>query len=326
VTAVEPLRVAARIVGGPAALAVGMAREGRPTEAFAGLLVAGVLLLTALLGWAIALERVMTSDGGSRSNASSVMRPLRPRLVSWLPSGRFGAVAAKELRLLWRDPRQRVQLFGALFGAVLPMFSFRVLTSSSPRIVLVAALPAFVLGAQASNQFGFDGPAHWVSVATADDPRAELLGKNVARALIALPFFVGVLALLAARAGDPDFVLPAAGLAFAAYGTAVGVGNWFSVSSPVPVPESRTNVFSSGNAGQGLAAAGPSLATLFGSAAFLSPLVAAMLVVDARSSLQLLGLVGVTIGAGVWVLTTTAAIRRWRPRQPELLARLSERS
>jgi ABC-2 type transport system permease protein len=254
------------------------------------------------------------------------MRPLRPRLVAWLPAGRFGAVTAKELRLLWRDPRQRVQLFGALFGALLPMFSFRLLSSGSPRIALAAAMPAFILGAQGSNQFGYDGPAHWVSVATGDDPRAELLGKNVARVLIAIPLFAVILVALSARAGDIDFALPAVGLAAAAYGTAVGIGNWFSVSAPVPMPESRTNVFSTGNSGQGLAAAGPSLATLFGSGAFLSPLVVAMIVVDSRPALQLLGLLGIVVGAAVWTVGTQASVRHWRPRQPELLARLSERA
>jgi ABC-2 type transport system permease protein len=320
-----PVRVAARVFGGPAALAVGMAREGRPVEAVAALLAAGVLLLTVMLGWAIVLERVMTVDGGSRSVASADIRPLRPRLVAWLPAGRLGAVAAKELRLVWRDPRQRANLFGALLGSIVPLFSFRVLASSSPRIALIAAVPAFVLGTQATNQFGYDGPAHWVSVATADDPRAELLGKNLARLLEALPFLVVALVVLSLRAGDVAFVVPAAGLAAAAFGTAVGVGNWFSVSSPVPLPESRTNVFSAGNTGQGLAAAGPALATLFGSAAFLSPLIVALILVDARPVLQALGVAGMVVGGLVWTVGTRASIRHWRPRQPELLAALSNR-
>jgi ABC-2 type transport system permease protein len=322
-----PLRTTGRILGGPAALAVGMAREGRSLEAFAALLLAAVLLVTLLVGWAIALERVMTSDGGSRTRTSDRSSPLRPRVVAWLlPAGRLGAVAAKELRLAWRDPRQRVNLFGALFGAAVPLFSLRTLSSSSPRILLVAALPAFVLGTQATNQFGYDGPAHWVSVATGHDPRPELLGKNLARLLLAVPFVAGALVVLTLRVRDVDFLVPALGLAAAAYGTAVGIGNWFSVASAIPLPESRTNVFSAGNTGQGLAAAGPALASLFGSMLLLSPLAIPLLLVDARPALQVLGLVGAAVGGLAWTAGTRAALRYWRTRQPELLAVLSERA
>ena len=38
-----------------------------------------------------------------------------------------------------------------------------------------------------------------------------------------------------------------------------------SVRSPFPMPEATSNVFSSGNAGQGFAAAGSNLLVLFGS-------------------------------------------------------------
>ena len=324
-----PIRTTARVLGGPAGLAIGMAREGRAVEAVAALLLAAVLLATVLVGWALALERVMTSDGGSRAPASARdIRPLRPRLVGWLPAGRLGAVAAKELRLVWRDPRQRVNLFGALFGAAVPLFSYRfmLVQSPTPRVALLAAMPAFILGTQATNQFGYDGPAHWVSVATGSDPRPELLGKNLARLLLSLPVVVLALGLFSLRSGDAAFVVPALGLGAAAYGITVGIGNWFSVVSAVALPDSRTNVFSAGNTGQGLAAAGPALATLFGGMFLVAPLAIPMVLVDSRPVLQVLGLLGAAIGLGAWTVGTRATVRRWRPRQPELLARLNERT
>jgi ABC-2 type transport system permease protein len=325
-----PLRTTARVVGGPTGLAIGMAREGRAVEALAALLLGGVLLATILYGWAVALERVMTSDGGSRAPASaSGIRPLRPRPVAWLlPAGRLGAVAAKELRLVWRDPRQRANLFGTLFGAAVPLFSarFMLATSPSPRLALVAAMPAFILGTQATNQFGYDGPAHWVSVATGHDPRPELLGKNLARLVVSVPAVLLALVVFTARAGDGGFVVPALGLAAAAYGITVGIGNWFSVVSAVALPDSRTNVFSAGNTGQGLAAAGPALATLFGGMLLVSPLAVTMVLVDSRPVLQVLGLVGAAAGFSAWTLGTRATVRHWRPRQPELLALLNERT
>ena len=323
----DTIRSVGRVAGGPAALAVGLAREGRALEAMVALAAGVALLVVILWGWAAALDRALTSGGAASVRPGRAPRPLRPRLLPFLPTGRMGAVAAKDLRLSWRDPRQRVALFGILFAAVVPVVSLRTLSTTSPRAVLLAALPAFILGTQSTNQYGFDGPAHWVSVATGDDPRPELLGKNLARLLIALPCFLLALVGLSVRAGSVEFAAPAIGLAAAGFGIAMGLGNWFSVTSPVPLPDSPANVFSAGNTGQGLAAAGPALAVLFGGMALVSPLLIAIFVAG-RSwvTLAVLGVAGVGAGVAAWRTGTAAAVRSVRHRQPELLAELSARA
>ncbi|HVF32766.1 MAG TPA: hypothetical protein VM933_07005 [Acidimicrobiales bacterium] len=320
-------RTIGRIAGGPAASAVGLAREGRAGAALLAL-AAGVALLVAVVwAWGAVLDRALTSGAGSGVRAGRAPRPLRPKLLAFLPPGRLGAVAAKDLRLSWRDPRQRVALFGILFAAAVPVFSLRALASTSPRVVLLAALPAFILGTQSTNQYGFDGPAHWVSVATGDDPRPELVGKNLARLLIALPSFALALAGLSLRAGSVEFAVPAVGLAAAGFGIAMGLGNWFSVTSPVPLPDSAANVFSAGNTGQGLAAAGPAIAVLFGGMLLVSPLLVAIFLAG-HSALVLyaLGFAGIVIGVAAWRLGTSVAVRAVQHRQPELLAELSVRA
>ena len=322
----DGIRSAARIAGGPAALAVGLAREGRAGAALLAL-AAGVALLVAVLwAWAVTLERALTSGKGSGVAPGKAARPLRPRLLPFLPAGRAGAVAAKDLRLSWRDPRQRVALFGVVFAAIVPMFSLRALSSTSPRVLLIAALPAFVLGTQSTNQFGFDGPAHWVSVATGDDPRPELVGKNLARLVLAVPCVLVALLGLGARAGSLEYALPTVGLAAAGFGIAMGLGNCFSVASPVPLPDSAVNVFSAGNTGQGLAAAGPALAVLFGGAFLLAPLLVGILLVDEGPVRGALGVAGLAVGVLAWRAGTARAVRSVRDRQPELLAKLSVRA
>mgnify|MGYP000456888681 CR=1 FL=1 len=323
----DRVRAVGRVAGGPAALAVGLAREGRAGAALTALAAALLLLGVVLWAWAVALERALTSGKGSGVRPGRTPRPLRPKLLPFLPAGRLGAVAAKDLRLTWRDPRQRVALFGIVFAAAVPVFSLRALSSTSPRVLLIAALPAFVLGTQSTNQYGFDGAAHWVSVATGDDPRPELLGKNLARLLIAVPCFVLALVGLSLRADSTEFALPAFGLAAAGFGIAMGLGNWFSVTSPVPLPDSPANVFSAGNTGQGLAAAGPALAVLFGGMLLVAPLLIAIFVAGhSFAALSLLGLTGVVVGVGAWRLGTNVAVRSVRHRQPELLAELSVRA
>lgn len=320
-------RAVGRIAGGPAAYAVGLAREGR-TGAAVGALVAGVGLLVAVLwAWGATLERALTSGKGSGVRPGRAPRPLRPKLLPFLPRGRLGAVAAKDLRLTWRDPRQRVALFGIVFAAAVPVFSLRALSSTSPRVLLLAALPAFILGTQSTNQYGFDGPAHWVSVATGDDPRPELVGKNLSRLVIAVPFFVLALVGLSVRAGSVEFAVPAVGLATAGFGIAMGLGNWFSVTSPVPLPDSVANVFSAGNTGQGLAAAGPALAVLFGGMLLVAPLLVAIFVAGHSTiALNLLAAAGIGIGVVAWRVGTNVAVSSVRHRQPELLAELSVRA
>jgi hypothetical protein len=208
-----------------------------------------------------------------------------------------------------------------------PVFSLRALSSTSPRVLLLAAMPAFILGTQSTNQYGFDGPAHWVSVATGDDPRPELAGKNLARLLLAAPCFVLALVGLSLRAGSIEFVVPAIGLASAGFGIAMGLGNWFSVTSPVPLPDSPANVFSAGNTGQGLAAAGPALAVLFGGMLLVAPLLVAIFMAGHSSAaLAALGGVGVAVGVSAWRFGTRVAVRSVRHRQPELLAALSVRA
>lgn len=326
-TRFDTARAIGRVAGGPAAYAVGLAREGRAGAAVLAL-GAGVALLVAVVwAWGVALERALTSGMGSGVRPGRAPRPLRPKLLPFLPAGRMGAVAAKDLRLAWRDPRQRVALFGIVFAAAVPVFSLRALSSTSTRVVLLAALPAFVLGTQSTNQYGFDGPAHWVSVATGDDPRPELVGKNLARLVIAVPCFALALAGLSLRAGSVEFVVPAVGLAAAGFGIAMGLGNWFSVKAPVPLPDSAANVFSAGNTGQGLAAAGPALAVLFGGLLLVAPLLVAILFAGRSGPvLSGLGAAGVAIGLAAWRFGTSVAVGAVRHRQPELLAELSVRA
>ena len=320
-------RTIGRIAGGPAAYAVGLAREGRAAAALLSLLAGVALLVAVLWGWGFALERALTSGKGSGVRPGRPPRPLRPKLLPFLPTGRLGAVAAKDLRLSWRDPRQRVALFGIVFAAAVPVFSLRALASTSPRVLLMAALPAFVLGTQSTNQFGFDGAAHWVSVATGNDPRPELVGKNLARLVIAVPCVTIAMVGLALRAGSVEFALPALGLATAGFGIAMGLGNSFSVRSPVPLPDSAANVFSAGNTGQGLAAAGPALAVLFGGMLLVSPLLVGIFLAG-QSTLLLtsLGVAGVAVGVAAWRFGTAVAVRAVQDRQPELLAELSVRA
>jgi ABC-2 type transport system permease protein len=309
----------------PAALAIGFARQGRVPMSLVALAAALVLPVVVVVLWSRALERVLTTAGGAGSVRAGDERPLLPRWLPFLPRNRTGAVAAKELRLTWRDPRQRVAVISSVFAAVLPAVSLRLLSSSDPRLVLAAALPAYVLGANTTNLYGFDGQAHWTNVAAGDDARSDLLGKDLARALVALPIVVLAVIGLSARAGTARYALPALGLAAAGFGVNLGLGTLTSVLAPLPMPDNPANLFSTGNTGRGLAAAGPALGVLFGGVLLLAPLFVPLLVVHGSGRLLGLAEIGVLYGFGGWRVLFGLAVRRSSPRQPELLEALSNK-
>ncbi|HEX2849143.1 MAG TPA: hypothetical protein VHN98_01265 [Acidimicrobiales bacterium] len=311
---------------GPPAMAIGFAREGNVVAALLALAAGGGVLFVGIDLWHAALQRVLTSGGGSGAAPPGRRgADLFPAALRFLPRTRVGAVAAKELRLTWRDPRQRAAFFGVVFASVVPLLSLRVLGSTDPHSVLFAAMPAYVVGSTATNLYGFDGAALWTNVAAGDDARRDLLGKCVARALLAVPLVTVALVGLVARTHAPGEIVPTIGLAVAALGVGLGAGTVASVVAPFPVSDTRSNVFSSGNAGQGLSAALPSLGVLAAGAVVLGPVVAALVALRDPVARAALGVAGAAAGAIVFIVGFGIAVRRSAPRQPELLDALGPR-
>src|SRR5205807_1047400 len=137
-------------------------RAGR-TAAAAGELALAALAVVALLAWwSASLERVLTTAEVHAAARRRGRVDLFPRGFGWLPRTRLGAVAAKELRYVGRDPRRRVLLalpFFVLGGPLAIVLQHR---STGGSLVLYSATVVPVLALDASNQVGFDGAALWV--------------------------------------------------------------------------------------------------------------------------------------------------------------------
>ena len=315
-----PVRVVTLLLpSGPPAGAAAAAREGRPLVALSYLVVGVAYLAVVLWAWWGVLQRVLTTAEGRPAQAAKRRGALFRGLAALFPRTRIGAVAAKELRVGWREPRQRAARLVVLFPMLLPVF----VVGHGAAVVVATAVPVWFLAAAATNQFGFDGPRHWANVAAGDDVRSDLLGKNLAvAAQAALVAAVAGLASAALTGGWARLPVAVA-LAVAVVGLCLGMGNVTSVVAPVPLPDADTNIWSRGNAGQGMAAMGPNLLTLVTSAAVLGPLGAGALLVDNPVwTVALMGLM-VAVGAGSWRWGLRSAVRRSRHRQPELLELLS---
>lgn len=317
---------------GLAASATVAARDGQYGVALADLVAVTITVLLLLTWWQRTLGRALvTADASTTARPSSRERLLTGRWGGLL-SSRVGAVATKELRYAWREPRRKAGWAGALLlGAILPLAAALSGQGLHRGAVFVIGTVALFAGLQSFNQFGLDGGAVWLHVTTVTEPTdllADLAGKNLAVAVIAVPAMVVVGSALAALTGGWALLPAALAVGADVLGVALGVGNVVSVRAPYAVPE-RTTAFAATNPGQGCLVG---LSAMVGMLAVLGlalpPLIlwiGARLVVPSSAAGVLLLLGAGGYGAAVCWGGRRLAAGTLSGRLPEILAAVSPR-
>jgi ABC-2 type transport system permease protein len=250
---------------------------------------------------------------------------LFPSAARFLPRNRLGAVAAKELRYLWREPQFRAQ---RLLTAVVALAAVIGLVGlprvRDPEGVLIAAALLWLFTFNAINQFASDRAAYWMNVVATGDPRADLVGKNLAGALVNIPVFLLVAIALAALTGGWAYVPLAICLAIGALGTSFALGNIASTRAAQPLPESTTNLWGTAT-GQGCGTALLQLAALVLHFALIVPIL--LLVIAGltiwRPLLLVAGIASVAYGAVLYGIGLRISSAWLRGHEPELLESLS---
>ncbi len=212
--------------------------EGRGWWEALGSVAYGLAWLT-LLAWVWGRGLLRSQIEAPRSGRKVRTRSIQPRFLP-LPAGPVGAVAAKELAVMRRDPRVRMQLGGALMALVI-MFLITLVEPGelfSLYLPFAAILGGFVVGTSFDfNLFGLDGGSFWAYAVGSSEPRNLLAGKHLAWGLLA-----GFTALVAALAGS------LVGGSFAFFGPAVltawalvlvwgAVGSFASIWGAFALPE-----------------------------------------------------------------------------------------
>jgi ABC-2 type transport system permease protein len=298
-----------------------------------GLLAAIAALVAGLLWvWSHALERALTSadvaDTPQRSTRHGAPPGLIPHVFGFLPRNRIGAVAAKDVRYFARDPRRRAPLIGALIVPAVALFAS---LSQGPRhpgattlLALVAVLPAAGL---TLNQFGMDGAALWSTVAAGNDPRADLIGKNLASLLVMVPLATVSAFVCAAFTHGWAYLPLTLGLAPAIFAVLLGVGDVMSVKVPYAMPDRRNPL--AFNPGQGCATLLAGFAALFVEFLLLLPIAILAGTLLTTQSLAITTVVVVIVanayGASLWIAGRNYAARTVFWRLPELLTAVSPR-
>ncbi|HEX3425301.1 MAG TPA: hypothetical protein VHT30_04160 [Acidimicrobiales bacterium] len=316
--------------------ALAAASQERLAVAGAELVVSVAALAALCWWWARSLERIGTSaeaaarheTRGTPSPAGDSARrfadPLFGFLWAWLPRSRTGAVAAREARVSWRDPRRRVQTVSTV---VFPFFVLAGVMAKGvahrPSLVY-AALAAIALGgARVTNQLGMDGRAWWVHEASGADWESDLRGKNLGLALTSLPITAVTAIVLAALSDGWSQLIPVLLLAGAICEVQLAIGNVVSVRAPWGVPESRSNAFAS-NTGQGCFASLLTLAAMAGLGVLSIPGIAAVILVPSVAGRVVIGAAGLAYGYGWWRLGCSLAVGMGNRRGPEVLAALGQ--
>ena len=325
---------------GLAGQAMADASHDHVLPALAELAGAAVFVALLLWWWSRSLERVMTSAEVTATTATAATRrrpsagrgrrptepagaPLVPRALRWLPANRMGAVAAKEIRYAGRDPRRRIQI---LMGLLIPLIAMLPSLARGaihhPVIVLVAVFVSFMFaGTTSLNAFGMDGPPYWANVVAGNDPRADLLGKNLATAALGLPITALVAVGLAVPSNGWGYVPLVVALGAGVIGVGLGVGNVASVRAPQPVAATPSNPWAN-TSGQGCATGMLSMLAFLGEIVLMIP-VAVLIAIGLAAwtpALAIGAVLAVVWGGVVWWLGLRSASRWVWWRLPELLA------
>ncbi|SDJ30395.1 ABC-2 type transport system permease protein [Nonomuraea maritima] len=207
--------------------AAGRGEWGLALGALAGLALVIVLLL---FGWSRSLGAARRARVTVRGTAHA---PSRGGVLS----GRTGTVVRKELRTWWRDPLRTqtvsVPLVWALGTALLPLTFGEVL-------LLPWAAPALAVmaGAAASNLYGQDGTALWMTLLTGSESE-DLRGRQIAYLIVFGPIALVVAVVFTLWSGlhwTWPWVLA---LTPAMLGGAAGLGALISVVALAPGPDAH---------------------------------------------------------------------------------------
>ncbi len=338
---------------GMVAHAIGDAARGNYFAALPELAVGAVTVAALLWAWMTVLGRALISPDSStlasRRPARAAALPLSLPALSPGPAGmpprmvaaglarlrperasRALTVAVKELRYSWRDPRRKAGWLGLGMAVVVTLSVSRFGTGpgglagvAGPVLIVAAIYGGTIAGIQSANQFGLDGSALWLNVAATSRPqdlRADLAGKNLASALVAMPVFAVLYTALGLLTRQATYPASAFGMAACALGITLGITSVASILMPYAVPERRASAFGGGGTGRGCLAALANFTIMVLAVVVLSPVL--IMLVILHTGLWLL-LVGPGYGAAIaWAGRRAASDIGFR-RLPELLTEVS---
>src|SRR5580658_2017003 len=305
---------------GLAAHAIQDASDGHPGTALARLaLLAAVIIVLGWL-WVRSLSRALvtadTSTGSSRLRGAA------------LPLARYGlrgAVAARYWVYQRREPTSLV--YWAMTAIIMGVVSASSIFGphQHPAVVIASAVVgAGFVGYFHANQVGLAGPPFLIealALTSRRSLRAYFSGQNIALGVIAVPLLTAVSVGLAEAVRNPAQAVPAAAVALAGVGAALGLSNILTVTLAYPMAKRAGSPMRQAAQGYGSYTFGGILASVAGVAVAVTPvLVAAALTGTAPAAVRAPALIICSAAYGLalaWAGVQIAA-REAQTRLPEL--------
>jgi ABC-2 type transport system permease protein len=295
-------------------------------------LVATVAVTAALLViWSRAVAHTLEAPehaGGAGATGTGDLAPSWIRRL--LPRGPAGAVAAKELRYWWRDPRRRAAALTALLvGVGVTVFPAVSSGAGIGRPLAFAGIgPALFATMNSANQFGLDGTAIWTDLAVPGSSRHQVRGRQFAVASMVIPAVTLITVAGALISGAPaSYAAAALGLCLAALGCGLAMTSAIAVLAPYPIPANPSNPFA-GSTGGGFTTWLYQVTGLLAQVVMLAPVAALVIwgiVGDQPVALWLALLVGPAWGYGAARLGGMLGAGQLDRRGPELLSAVTPR-
>ena len=325
--------LAAHQIGDWAALIPPVAAQRAIVEAQAGHWTTSLMMLAAAAAWLLIMAKawgtllswmLVTPDHSPRPDRARHRRGLAER-GAWGPRW---ILARKELKFYIRDPRQRLVWTGTVIFVGLAIAVLVVGTESMAQFrhstwlpLLAPAMVLFVGLPIALNQFGWERNAASYLFVLPIKPRHLLQGKNMA-ILVGLVTETAFLAfLLAAFSNSWDVLRLVPGLAVAAIGCQLAVGNLVSVVSPLRLPREGTDVFAQASEQGCLALVAQMVSFLLIGLLMVPPSVAVVLTVSFGQVLSPLVSTAFAVFWGALLYVASLFLAGWilRRRGPEIV-------
>lgn len=290
-------------------------------QAFLGLAVAAVLAVGAVLVVSTALAQRMYRGELNLGEGGGAAAAGRSRV---LLGGPVGALLEKDLRMLWRDPRQKAVVLTGLVGPLVLLALVWQGSGGQVRPGLLLALGSFAgLSTLGSNAFALERRGLALLLGFPVNRFSILLGKNLSSLLLRTPAVL-LIAMATALLAGARFVPAVLVVLWLTQLLAAAADNYLAVLFPVPVPAPGRSPDAPTSGSRGLALA---LVTMLAMGAILvlsSPFAFLAwlphLLEDHR--LWVFSLPLALAGAvGVYAMLTAGAASLLTRREPDLLAR-----
>ena len=296
------------------------AQQGDWFEALLSLAAAAVLASGLAIAWARVLARLQSAT--EASSTSEVEGSLTPGLLRHLPDKPSSAIAARELRMIRRDPRLWRQMAGFLPMALVLALPAGALFDDDPRAPLLVAVFGLTAGFATFNLFGADGRAAATDLMVVNDVRTLFKGKHIAWFLVLFPVMVLTVVGLGIYSRGWLFIVPGLMTSVSAFLISIGVGSIMSVTAPMTLPEGMG--WGGANTGQGFAVAIAGIVGLLAAVILAIIPIGALALTAVTAEWAVYPVAIAALGYG-WIIrrfTMSMAVAKMQDQRPEFLAKL----